>query len=123
MAKLIQQSKSTSRRKDAIELSPAMEIKPAKKKIGRPRKYVGGFSAAAYKGRRGRSKPQCINRGCTAFLRVDQLAVCSDACRNEVFRRAMKHLRWIDASREEILDYFDNVEDEPITATAQPLHC
>lgn len=93
-----------------IRVEPGHRILPERwpQKRGRPKKYLDGSSIENHAGRRGCYWPKCRGKGCRNYLKVDQAFVCSEDCANEVFNRALQMLAGIGATREEILEVYED---------------
>lgn len=93
--------------KGALVLESAQEVFPAPP----PKKKKYTPDQTRYKGWRGQQRrPRCANRGCDRSLRLHQSVVCSDACSDALFLRAMDWLLRLGVTKKEILDYLEDAK-------------
>lgn len=92
-----------------IVLPPsARHVKP-KRPRGRPRKYpVGADEAYGYVGRRGKSRPVCMAKGCNTRLKIHQVVTCSDACADQLFNYAISILQKLGVKKTELLEQYED---------------
>ena len=96
-----------------VVLPPSARDIPPKRPPGRPRVRRPDDRLSSHRGRRGRSWPMCIARGCRNYLKVDQVGVCSDDCRLWVFNHALHLLHKIGATKAELVDSYDDPVQPP----------
>ena len=103
-------------KRPSITLHPAIEVIVPKRpfRAGRPRLRDPNDPWSRYVGRRGKSQPMCLARGCRRLLRVWQKGCCSEWCADAVFNQALSMLRSIDASQDEILQHYKNARPQPV---------
>jgi hypothetical protein len=53
-------------------------------------------------GRRGKSRPRCVAKGCGRMLRQNQAAACSDQCADRIINTAILHLKQCGITLEEL---------------------
>jgi hypothetical protein len=90
-----------------IRLTPAALIPKPVRGPGRPRKYPPGHPLASrYRGRRGKSRPRCLAKGCPNMLKINQEAACSPVCADRIVNDALLRLKQCGVSKAALVDLY-----------------